>query len=78
VAEDERRHAEVFQLLASILDEDDAMVPTTTEEQLVEEIRNIGIYFLPRQFRGVSIQENPLGSGGNVWCLRACFFISGN
>jgi uncharacterized protein (DUF362 family) len=69
VAEDENRHAEIFELLGSVLAEDDTLVPGLTEEQLVEAIRKIGIYFLPRRFRGVSIHENPLGSGGKVWSL---------
>ncbi len=70
VAEDEKRHAEIFQLLADVLDQNDSLIPAITEEQLVEEIRKIGIYFLPRRFRGVSIHENPLGSGCNVWCMK--------
>ncbi|MES2571708.1 MAG: DUF362 domain-containing protein [Verrucomicrobiota bacterium] len=70
VSEDERKHAEIFQLLANVLDQNDSLIPTVTKEELVEGIRKIGIYFLPRRLRGVSVRENPLGSGGNVWCLK--------
>jgi uncharacterized protein (DUF362 family) len=71
VMDDEDRHAKVFAVLAEALDDGDRLVPGESAATLVEKIREVGEFFLPRSQRRTSDLENPLGSGGTVWCYRA-------
>jgi hypothetical protein len=70
IARDEQRHGQIFEILADALDERDELVPGETAATLAEKIGRIDPVFLPRSWRRVDRIENPLGSGGRVWCLR--------
>lgn len=67
VAEDEDRHAQLFQILHDALTDDDALADGVTLDSLVAQIRTVGEEFLPRQYRARSAVENPLASGGTVF-----------
>ena len=71
VAEDEDRHCKLFEILANALTDNDTLYATTTVESLIQQIREIGEEFLPRDLRKVSDIENPIGSGQCVLVLSA-------
>jgi uncharacterized protein (DUF362 family) len=59
---DEEQHKQIFAILHDALDADDhATVPTT---ELIESLRAVGEYFLPRDQRA---SPGALGAGGDVW-----------
>ena len=70
VAEDEDRHCKVFEILAGALTDKDTLADNHTAESLIEQIREVGEEFLPREQRRISDTENPLGSGQRVRVLR--------
>lgn len=70
VVEDERRHAQIFEILSDSLDAEDRLAEGVTAQELARRIAAVGNSFLPRSFRQIPIAENPLGSGGRVWCER--------
>jgi uncharacterized protein (DUF362 family) len=67
IRDDEERHAQIFAILATALDEQDRLVPGETPDRLAQRIRDVGEVFLPRVRRDVPPAENPVGSGGSVW-----------
>ncbi len=71
VAEDEDRHCKVFEILANALTDKDTLADHQSVESLVEQIREVGEEFLPREQRRVSVTENPIGSGQNVRVLQS-------
>ncbi|HEV7403834.1 MAG TPA: DUF362 domain-containing protein [Chthoniobacteraceae bacterium] len=70
VIDDEARHGQVFAILAEALDSDDRLVPGETPASLAAKLRGVGEHYLSRAHRGTRAVENPLGSGGRVWCRR--------
>ncbi|HZJ46748.1 MAG TPA: DUF362 domain-containing protein [Pyrinomonadaceae bacterium] len=65
IKEDEDRHRQIFEILASALNDNDQLVPEETADTLAQKIRSVGEAFLPRALRR-AVAENPLGSGGRV------------
>ena len=65
IKEDEDRHRQIFEILASALNNNDQLVPEETADTLAQKIRSVGEAFLPRALRR-AVAENPLGSGGRV------------
>jgi uncharacterized protein (DUF362 family) len=70
VVSDEERHRRVFAILAEALDDRDQLAPGYTAERLAEQIAEAGEFYLPGHRRGKSPLENPLGSGGRVYCYQ--------
>jgi Domain of unknown function (DUF362) len=66
---DEDRHRRIFQILADALDDQDRLAPGETAEGLLGKIRDVGEFFLPRDYRPCGA-SHPLGAGGNVWVMR--------
>ncbi len=66
IMEDEERHQRIFEILAAALDENDQLVPGETADTLVQKIREVGVYFVPRAIRGGRVAACALGSGGTV------------
>lgn len=66
IMEDEDRHRKIFEILATALDEKDQLVSEETADSLVQKIRAVGEFFLPRALRSRRFAENALGSGGQV------------
>jgi len=66
IMEDEDRHRQIFEILASALDDNDQLVPEETADSLAQKIRAVGEFFLPRARRSRRFAENSLGSGGQV------------
>jgi uncharacterized protein (DUF362 family) len=71
VAEDEDRHCKVFEILAAALTDRDTLAENQTLDSLVEQIREVGEEFLPRDRRSLSDAENPIGSGQSVFVLHS-------
>lgn len=69
VRDDEDRHAQIFEILASALDEKDRLVEGETEESLTRKIEDVGEYFLPRTLRKQTVVNSKIGSGGRVIAL---------
>jgi uncharacterized protein (DUF362 family) len=67
VRDDEDRHARIFEILATALDEQDRLVTGETEESLTRKIEDVGEYFLPRTLRKQTILNSKIGSGGRVF-----------
>lgn len=63
IATDERNHRKIFQTFADALDERDQLRDDISVEAIVEQLREIGEAFLPRQFR---TNPGPVGSGARV------------
>jgi hypothetical protein len=70
VVNDEERHRRVFVVLANALNERDELTPEYTAELLAEQIAEAGEFYLPGHRRGKSPVDNPLGSGGRVYCYQ--------
>ncbi len=70
VQSDEERHAQVFQILADALDENDALIECESAESLAEKIGTVSEFFLARNMRTQSIKRNSLGSGGRVFVIK--------
>ncbi len=51
ILEDERRHAQVFAVLADAFDDDDQLAPGMTFDLLVEHVRAVSPWFLPADLR---------------------------
>jgi uncharacterized protein (DUF362 family) len=66
IREDEDRHRQIFEILATALDDNDQLVPEETADSLTQKIRAVGEFFLPRALRSRRVAENALGSGGRV------------
>jgi uncharacterized protein (DUF362 family) len=66
IMEDEDRHRQIFEILATTLDDNDQLVPEETADSLAQKIRAVGEFFLPRALRSRRFAENALGSGGQV------------
>jgi len=69
VRDDEDRHAQIFQILATALDEKDLLVAGETEESLIQKIQEVGEYFLPWTQRKRTVANSKIGSGGRVFVL---------
>ena len=69
VAKDEDRHGRVFQILSDALTEQDTLASSHSVESLIEQIREVGEEFLPREQRRLSDIDNPIGSGQSVRVL---------
>jgi uncharacterized protein (DUF362 family) len=69
VRDDEDRHARIFEILATALDEEDGLVAEETEESLTQKIEDVGEYFLPRTLRKHTVVNSKIGSGGRVFAL---------
>jgi uncharacterized protein (DUF362 family) len=68
IQEDEDRHRMIFELLASVLDDQGRLAPGLSEEELAHRIKSVGEEFLPRSFRNeIANGSNPLGGGGRVF-----------
>jgi uncharacterized protein (DUF362 family)/rubrerythrin len=67
VRDDEERHARIFEILATALDEKDQLVAGETEESLTRKIEDVGEYFLPRTLRKQTVVNSKIGSGGRVF-----------
>jgi uncharacterized protein (DUF362 family) len=70
VVNDEERHRRVFVLLAEALNERDELTPGYTAARLAQQIAEAGEFYLPGHRRGKSPVDNPLGSGGRVYCYQ--------
>lgn len=70
VCADEDRHGRVFAILAESLDAGDRLVDGVTVESLGRRLGEVGEAFLPRALRGLSVADNPVGSGAPVWVAR--------
>jgi len=64
--QDEERHREVFELISRTVDERGQLAVETTAEKLAEDVRRLGPYFLPREYRSERFRRHPIGSGGRV------------
>jgi uncharacterized protein (DUF362 family) len=69
VRDDEQRHARIFEILATALDEKDQLVAGETEESLTRKIDDVGEYFLPRTLRKQTVVNSKIGSGGRVFAV---------
>jgi uncharacterized protein (DUF362 family) len=69
VVDDEEDHRRVFVAIAEALDGDDRLVDGATAADLAARIAEVGPHFLPRAARGFDDHRQPLGSGGDVWCV---------
>ena len=67
VRDDEDRHAQIFEILATALDEKDQLVSGETEASLTQKIEDVGEYFLPRALRKKTVANSKIGSGGRVF-----------
>ena len=65
--EDEDRHRRVFQIIAAALSDKDELAAGESVERVSERIAEVGEVFLPRSRRIYLTQDNPLGSGGEVF-----------
>src|SRR5579859_420353 len=69
VRDDEDRHAQIFEILATALDEKDQLVAGETEASLTQQIEDVGEYFLPRALRKKTVVNSKIGSGGRVFAF---------
>ena len=67
ISADERRHGQIFRILAAALDEHDRLAPDATAATLQHQIAQVGTYFLSNQQRALGGLDHPLGRGGPVW-----------
>lgn len=68
VEADENRHAQVFQILADSLSEEDTLVPGESADTLAEKIATVSEFFVPRTRRTRAAHQ--LGSGGAVHVVK--------
>lgn len=66
IMEDEDRHRQIFEILATALDDKDQLVREETADTLAQKIREVGEVFLPPAMRSRRVTENATGSGGRV------------
>jgi uncharacterized protein (DUF362 family) len=66
--EDEDRHARIFQILSSALDEDDRLMDGQTADTLAGQIGAVGEFFLSPERRRAT--GNDVGRGGKVFVVR--------
>ncbi len=69
VRDDEDRHAQIFEILATALDDKDQLVSGETEETLTRKIEDVGEFFLPRTLRKQIVLNNKIGNGGRVFAF---------
>jgi hypothetical protein len=70
IRNDEKRHGQVFRILADALDEQDRLVGTATAESVAQRIAEVGSYFLSNRERAERGGDHPLGRGGGVWVVQ--------
>jgi uncharacterized protein (DUF362 family) len=68
VRDDEDRHAQIFTILAEVIDAQDRLAPGLTPDEVARRIGQVGDDFLPRD-RRPSAAAHPLGAGGPVWVV---------
>ncbi|MDQ6852271.1 MAG: DUF362 domain-containing protein [Actinomycetota bacterium] len=68
VRDDEANHGRIFQIFGAALGEDDRLRAGVTPEDLVEQVRAVGEWFLPRRHRAAGPKPRAFGTGGPVWC----------
>src|SRR5438105_15471113 len=64
IVADEDRHRQIFEILATALDDNDQLVPEETADSLAQKIRAGGAYSTPRARRCRRLVETSLGGGG--------------
>jgi uncharacterized protein (DUF362 family) len=69
VAQDEIQHLRVFEAIAAGLTDDDQLAAGETAEGMAARIAAVGPRFLPYARRGLTVEQQPIGSGGKVWSL---------
>ncbi|MCI5055323.1 MAG: hypothetical protein MRY83_04390, partial [Flavobacteriales bacterium] len=69
IAFDEKRHKRIFQIIYDALDDQDELIEGVEATDIIEKIREVSEYFLPKSLRGKN-QESYLGEGGKVWSFR--------
>jgi uncharacterized protein (DUF362 family) len=69
ITEDEDNHRRIFRAIAEELTPEDRMVDANSVPRLIEKIREVNEYFLPRRLRHNTVADNPLGTGGNVYSV---------
>jgi uncharacterized protein (DUF362 family) len=67
VEADERRHEQVFDILARAFDDANHLVEVESESTLARNIGRVSEFFLPRHLREPAAANHPLGAGGTVW-----------
>ena len=67
---DEDRHRRIFEVLGGALQPDDRLRPAVTPAAMVAAVRTVDDFFVPREFRGGTLSEHPLGHGGDVRVVR--------
>ncbi|HWC39045.1 MAG TPA: DUF362 domain-containing protein, partial [Acidimicrobiales bacterium] len=70
IVDDERRHGRVFAVLAAALGDDDRLRSGWTRQAVVDELRPIGEWFLPRCDRGAAVQPGRFATGAPVFVER--------
>lgn len=68
VRDDEANHGRIFQIFGAALGEDDRLRPGVTAEDLVEQVRDVGEWFLPQRHRVAGPRPRVFGTGRPVWC----------
>jgi hypothetical protein len=70
IADDERRHGQVFALLARALGDDDRLRPGWTRDVVVDELRSVGEWFLPGRDRAAAVRPGRFATGAPVFVER--------
>ena len=68
VRDDEVRHGRIFTIFQDALGEDDRLRPDVTPADLVEQVREVGEWFLPQRHRAGGPTRRVFGTGTPVWC----------
>ncbi|HEY4397704.1 MAG TPA: hypothetical protein VGO28_08515, partial [Acidimicrobiia bacterium] len=68
VRNDETRHGRIFTIFHDALGEDDRLRPGVSVGDLVEQIRDVGEWFLPQSYRAAGPTRRVFGTGSPVWC----------
>lgn len=63
---DEENHTRIFELLANALDGEDRLHVGVDAGALAAQMHEVGPSFVERRRRAVTVQDNPLGTGGDV------------
>ena len=70
VRDDEVRHGRIFTIFQEALGEDDRLRSGVTPDELVEQVREAGEWFLPQRYRAAGPIRRVFGTGSPVWCRR--------
>jgi hypothetical protein len=70
VRDDEARHGQIFTIFQDALGEDERLRPGVTPADLVEQVRDVGEWFLPQRHRAAGATRRVFGTGSPVWCRR--------